>query len=124
MNLGPWSARLRPYPTTIELRVDQRGKELLRASLPHPSMHPRALVTVLEGLALWQAGALRVAVCVDSTSECFGLSGLGLWGPTQDDPGSPLIHVREVGPATSFYFRSPENQQIPLWDLDLTGGER
>lgn len=124
MNLGPWSARLRPHPTTIELRLDQPGKKLLRASLPHPPRHPRALATVLEGLALWQAGALRVAVCVDSTSECFGLSGLGLWGPALDDPGSPLIHVREVGPATGFHRRNPAREQIPLWDLDFTGGER
>ena len=124
MNLGPWSARLRPRPTTIDLRLDQPGKKLLRASLPHPPRHPRALATVLEGLALWQAGVLRVAVCVDSTSACFGLSGLGLWGPTLDDPGSPLIHVLEVGPATHFRLRRRVNQQIPLWDLDLTGGER
>ncbi len=124
MNLGPWSARLRPHPTTIELRLDQPGKKLLRASLPHPPRHPRALATVLEGLALWQAGALRVAVCVDSTSECFGLSGLGLWGPALDDPGSPLIDVQVVAPATWIHRRSTVNGQIPLWDLDFTGGER
>lgn len=123
MNLGPWSVRLRPHPTTIELRVDLPGKKLLRASLPHPPRHPRALATVLEGLALWQAGALHVAVCVNNTSECFGLLGLGLWGPTLDDPGSPLIHVREVGPATCSHPR-PAKGQIPLWDLDLTGGKR
>ena len=123
MNLGPWSARLRPRPTTIELRVFQPGRELLRASLPHPPRHPRALVTVLEGLALWQGGVLRVAACVDSTSEHFGLSSLGLQGPSLDDPGSPLLHAYEVSPAKR-QFRVWISRNEPMWDLDLTGGER
>ena len=36
----------------LELTVTDLERDLLRASLPTPPAHPRALVTVLEGMAL------------------------------------------------------------------------
>lgn len=122
MNIGTWSMRLRPRPTTIELRLQAPERALLRAVLPLPS-HPRALVTLLEGLALWQGDALRVAVCVDGSSDLSGLTGLGLLGATLDDLGSPLVHAYELSP--SRHFRRLRRRRLAaLWDLDLTGGEK
>src|SRR5690554_83477 len=81
MNMWTWSMRLRPRPTTIELTLQGPERDLLRAVLPRPA-HPRALVTLLEGLALWQGAPLSVAVCVKDSSESSGLMGLGLTGET------------------------------------------
>jgi hypothetical protein len=124
MNIGTWSMRLRPRPTTIDLRLQVPGQDLLRAVLPRPS-HPRALVTLLEGLALWQGDALRVAVCVDGSSDSSGLTGLGLFGATLDDLGSPLVHAYELSPSRCFLrLRRRRPPSTVQWDLDLTGGEK
>lgn len=63
MNMWTWSMRLRPRPTMIELTLRGPDRDLLRAVLPRPLAHPRALVTLLEGLALWQ-GRRCALLCV------------------------------------------------------------
>jgi hypothetical protein len=125
MNIGTWSMRLRPRPTTIDLRLQVPERELLRAVLPWPPSHPRALVTLLEALALWQGDVLRVAVCVDGSSDSSGLTGLGLFGATLDDLGSPLVHAYEISPSRCFLrLRRRRPSSTGQWDLDLTGGEK
>jgi hypothetical protein len=99
MNVGSWLVRVRLRPVRLELVVTDLERDLLRASLPTPQLHPRALVTVLEGLALWQGAVLRTAVVADERADWSGLFGLGLGGSSLEDPRSPLIDVHEVSPA-------------------------
>jgi hypothetical protein len=115
MNIGTWSARVRLRPVKLELVVTDHERDLLRASLPTPQSHPRALVTLLEGLALWQGAVLRAAVYADERADWSGLFGLGLSGRTLEDPASPLIDAHEVGSS---------RRRRRLGQLDLPGGGR
>jgi len=115
MSIGTWSARVRLRPVRLELVVTDLERDLLRASLPMPQSHPRALVTVLEGLALWQGAVLRTAVYADERADWSGLFGLGLCGSTLEDPASPLIDAHEV---------SPSCRRRRLGQLDFLGGGR
>lgn len=99
MNVGSWLARVRLRPVRLELVVTDLERDLLRASLPTPRLHPRALVTVLEGLALWQGAVLHTAVAADERADWSGLFGLGLCGSALEDPASPLVDAHEVSPA-------------------------
>jgi hypothetical protein len=61
--IGPWTCALRLLPSELKLlvRAPELG-EVLRARLPLHPQHPRALLTVLEGLAIWHGQPLRVAI--------------------------------------------------------------
>ncbi len=50
------------------LVMDQEGHEVLKAALPSRPDHPRALLTLLEGLALWSGQPLTAAICVGARS--------------------------------------------------------
>ena len=96
--MRPWTGTVRV--TTREVMVLVTGPErgdLLKARLPSMSAHPRALLTLLEGIALWQGRPLHVevnAASADAGYPCWSDSGLfgdELW------PGeSPLVRY-EVG---------------------------
>jgi hypothetical protein len=63
------------------LVVDPEQGDLLKARLPLVTQHPRALLTLLEGLALWRGQPLRVVVSATSAGDgrpCW--SGSGLFG--------------------------------------------
>jgi hypothetical protein len=96
--MRPWKGAVRV--TTREVRVlvmdPQRG-DLLKARLPPAAQHPRALLTLLEGLALWRGEPLRVAVSATSADDgrpCF--CGSGLFGDEMWPGESPLVRY-EVG---------------------------
>jgi len=65
------------------LVTDEMGDEVVRARLPFLPDHPRALLTLLEGLALWCGSPLTAAVSVARSAryscdrELFG----GAFGP-------------------------------------------
>ena len=92
----PWHCTLRVTQHEAMLLVTDPPRDLLKARFdPRPS-HPRALLTLLEGLSLWQGQPLRVALCaagnypvgVEST-----LLGNELW-PTE----SQLVQFDIVHP--------------------------
>ncbi len=59
-----WTTVVEPTRWQTKLLVtDQEGNELLKASLPTAAGHPRALLTVLEGLALWAGEPLTAVMC-------------------------------------------------------------
>jgi hypothetical protein len=68
------------FPTRKRTRVilSQGERVLLRASLPAPEnlRHERAVMTLLEGLALWIDTRLDVVLCADAerASFCLGLT--------------------------------------------------
>lgn len=65
--------------TTSEARLLITGLDwgdVLKAQLPvHPS-HPRALLTLLEGLALWSGAKLTVAIVAEPDCPTWHMSGL------------------------------------------------
>ena len=70
-----------PNPRTTRILMMDGRDELMRAVLgPTEQAHPRAAVTLLEGLALWHQRTLTVAVCVDDRENSSALhlyDGLG-----------------------------------------------
>lgn len=58
-----WKTTLQPTHRVVRLLVtDREGSDVLKAVLPPIPQHPRALLTVLEGLALWSGQPLTVAI--------------------------------------------------------------
>jgi hypothetical protein len=84
--MGPWSGTVRVTTREVKLLVyDPQEGDLLKARLPLGAQHPRALLTLLEGLALWRGQPLRVVVSATSAGDgrpvwCgSGLFGDELW---------------------------------------------
>jgi hypothetical protein len=94
--MSHWSATLDLSPATVLVVVrGPEGKIRLKARLPDPPCHPRALMTLLESLALWSAEPLCVAIFVaDSAAPSPGSSD-GIGWPEE----SPLVqfHFLELG---------------------------
>ena len=94
---APWTTTLRTstHAVTILVTAEDAG-DLLKARLPATPKHPRALLTFLEGLALWRGEPLRAVISAASTSPSWigsGLFGDELW------PGeSPLVRFTVGNP--------------------------
>jgi hypothetical protein len=69
--------------------------DLLKARLDTQPCHPRALLTLLEGLSLWSGEPLSVALTVDG--RCHGLLPSTLFG---DElwPGESALVRFEIAP--------------------------
>jgi len=77
-----WTTRLRLDPKTLSLLVTTPEEDLLRARLPRQPKNPRALLTLLEGIALWSGREIAVATSVDASwdlSDDDALFGGGFW---------------------------------------------
>jgi len=86
-------ARLLPNAREVRLLVlNPYNEPLLKARLPSNPAHPRAAITLLEGLALWSGHPLSVAVGVTASSA--GLIDVLLpQGPAWCSPLVELIPV-------------------------------
>jgi hypothetical protein len=86
-----WTSTLQVTACDVKLLVTTRDwGDLVRARLPLRPSHPRALLTLLEGLALWRGDRMQVVLAADDhypnglSSDLFGDE---LW-PAE----SPLVH--------------------------------
>ena len=89
--MNPWKLTLLLNRTSVWLLLtDEEQNELLKARLPrcYPT-HPRALMTLLEGLALWSGRPLTVAIGVAGRSDPS--SGAWLFGPDRWPEPSALL---------------------------------
>jgi hypothetical protein len=90
--------------TTHDVKVlvlDQEQGDLLKARLPLEAQHPRALLTLLEGLALWRGQPLPVVVSAASAADrrpCW--SGSGLFGDELWPGESQLVRYEVEGRAS------------------------
>jgi hypothetical protein len=102
--MDDWKATLRLTSKGALLLVtsEDRG-DLLKATLALAPQHPRALLTLLEGLALWRGQALRVAIAADASSP--GWAGSGLFGDELFPGESPLVCFHAVHPASRARLR-------------------
>lgn len=67
--MSSWTTQIQVTRETIGVRVrDASGNDLVRAALPRSPQHPRAVLTLLEGLALWAGEELCVATSVASSA--------------------------------------------------------
>lgn len=57
---------MRVCEADMQILVMSSEGDLVKAKLPHRREHPRALVTVLEGLAMWQGDLLEAVHFVDA----------------------------------------------------------
>lgn len=65
-----------PAPCSTRMLAASQGRDLLKAVLPPlEGAHPRAVATVLEGLAIWTQQRLSVVLVVDEEepSSCGSL---------------------------------------------------
>jgi hypothetical protein len=78
--MRPWKGSVRVTTREVKvLVVDPQAGDLLKARLPLAAQHPRALLTLLEGIALWRGQPLRVVVSAafaDDGRLCWSDSGL------------------------------------------------
>jgi len=75
-----WKAMLRVDRRGTRLIVtDFLGHDLVKAKLPIQSSHPRGLLTLLEGLALYSGSLLCVATYVVENVD-----PIAVWGPFGD----------------------------------------
>ncbi len=94
--MSSWKCVIRLGPQYLRMLVSEPpGTDVLKARLTCSPRHPRALLTLLEGLALWNGRPLITAVSAEpsytgwSTGTIFGDE---LW------PGeSPLVRFESAG---------------------------
>ena len=93
-----WHTTVEVQPQTIWVWVTEAtGRDVLRAALPRAPGHCRALLTLLEGLALWSGAPLGVVIGVDHpVSDSLGLGPFGAEEGWPED--TALVH---------FLFRQP-----------------
>ena len=67
-----WTVTIRCTNRDMKLLVTEGGDDLLKARLGPRPCHPRALMTLCEGLALWQGAPLHAVVSADDDAQdCF-----------------------------------------------------
>ncbi len=78
-----WTGVLRVTSREASLLVEDEDQgDLLKARLPMPPRHPRALLTLVEGVALWRGQPMRVVLSAADGSVPWlgsGLFGDELW---------------------------------------------
>jgi hypothetical protein len=91
-----WKPVLRVSRGHVMLLVTSETGDVLKARLPLSPRHPRALLTLLEGLALWRGEPLSVVV---SASESSDWVASGLFGDDFFPAESQLVqfHAGRLG---------------------------
>ena len=84
------------WPTTMRFHNDLRllvtspeGDDLIKARLPIRPSHPRALLTMLEGIALFSGEPLRVVISASAHHDLWLDSP---WAEEAWPTESPLVH--------------------------------
>lgn len=85
-----WTGQLKVTEREVRLLVvDEARRDLLKAALPLGPGHPRALLTLLEGVALYGGHPLCVAIVADD--RCPSFLGADLFGNDLWPVESPLV---------------------------------
>jgi len=93
-----WMVTVRCMSAEANVQVTDAwtGRDLLEARLPAGPCHPRALMTLCEGLALWHGLPLCVAVSADADAQrCFEQI---FYGDGLVEPRSPLVTLEPRPP--------------------------
>jgi hypothetical protein len=85
-----WTSSLRVTTREVSLLVqDDDVGDVIKARLPLAPRHPRALLTLLEGVALWRGQPLRVVLSASGPSVPW--LGSDLFGDEMWPGESPLV---------------------------------
>ena len=85
-----WPTMLRIGGKELKLLVmSPQGDDLLKARLPVRPPHPRALLTLLEGVALWSGEPVLAVISAGAHREDWLASDA--WGDDLWPPESPLV---------------------------------
>ena len=85
-----WKTTLHLGPTAVQvLLTDEDHNEVLKARLPLRPLHPRAVLTLMEGLALWAGHPITVALGAADRSE--PIFARWLFGPDGWPSDSALV---------------------------------
>ena len=86
-----WPTTLRIGDAELKLLVTSpQGDDLIKARLPRLPRHPRALLTLLEGVALWSGEPLYAVISAGSHRDDW--LGCETWGDDLWPAESPLVH--------------------------------
>jgi hypothetical protein len=93
-----WTCKLAMTPNEVQLLIqsDKIG-DLLKARLTAEAGHPRALITLLEEVALWSGGLLGAAISADESVQ-IGCA-LGVFGDEPWQAESPLVRFEPAARA-------------------------
>ena len=99
--MSQWPTTLRIGEEELKLLVTSPdGDDLIKARLPRLPRHPRALLTLLEGVALWSGEPLYAVISAGSHRDDW--LGCETWGDDLWPAESPLVHFDfAVPPAPS-----------------------
>lgn len=88
--MARWTTSIHLTGTTLKVLVtDEDGSDLMRARLPRRCDHPRALLTLLEGLALWSGNPLTAVISAAGRGQIY----------------EPLLFGGDICPADSALVR-------------------
>jgi hypothetical protein len=95
--MATWRTRLRVKEDLKLLVTSPEGDDLIKARLPLRPPHPRALLTMLEGIALFSGEPLYAVVSAGSHPD----AGLGSeqWCEDMWPAESPLVHFEFAIPS-------------------------
>lgn len=86
-----WPTTLRIGDKELKLLVTSpHGDDLLKARLPIRPPHPRALLTLLEGVALWSGESVRAVISAGAHRDDW--LGSDTWGDALWPTESQLVH--------------------------------
>jgi len=89
--MTPWTTTLRIGDDEVKLLVTSHaGDDLIKARLPRQPRHPRALLTLLEGVALWSGEPLYAVISAGGRPDDW--LGCETWGDDLWPAESPLVH--------------------------------
>jgi hypothetical protein len=95
--MTPWPTVLRIGGRELKLLVmSPQGDDLLKARLPVRPPHPRALLTLLEGVALWSGEPVLAVISAGAHREAW--LGSEEWGDDFWPTESPLVHFDYATP--------------------------
>ena len=95
--MDTWTTKVEPTSRSVRLLVtDPEQNEVLKAVLPAFPQHPRALLTLLEALALWVGMPLTAAISVTRPVDLRRAEAL--FGDGLLPMDSALVHFEVIGP--------------------------
>jgi hypothetical protein len=92
-----WQCTLRATAREVTVLLGDEEGDLLKARLRAPPSHPRALVTLLEGLSLWR-GAPPLVVALSAAEDFRAGPASTLFGDELWPAESPLVRFELVHP--------------------------
>jgi hypothetical protein len=97
MAMALWRTRLRLNEDLRLLVTSPEGDDLIKARLPLRPPHPRALLTMLEGIALFSGEPLYAVISAGSHQDAW--LGSEQWCEDLWPAESPLVHFDFAIPA-------------------------